>query len=327
MSDQNMSSNDWLLVNEAYIKNQKSRRKKAIVLILILSVFAFAIFLGLKERDQSAYMYGIKFYYDTLNNGSSYKPDFNKIDTKEETEDYLSENGYASYNDMLILLHQLDAKLMEEKYGEGFKVTYEIEKTEAFTKEELEKYTKNSMTTDDSDKAYRLSMKEHFIGPKGEGIERQYMIVSHSKEYDWLYQGERTNEIFKFFNKIKEHYKRLNELSENIGSLSDHEFSDTADQYYAEEVKLLAEEYGEGFQVDHIIKDISPLTEEELKEKNDLYVWEDDEFVKGYKISVIEHFTSSEGKNTDSDTMTALYDKDDDCSFYSERWYNIYKEQ
>jgi hypothetical protein len=96
MSDQNMSSNDWLLVNEAYIKNQKSRRKKAIVLILILSVFAFAIFLGLKERDQSAYMYGIKFYYDTLNNGSSYKPDFNKIDTKEETEDYLSENGYAS---------------------------------------------------------------------------------------------------------------------------------------------------------------------------------------------------------------------------------------
>ena len=327
MSDQNMSGNDWLLVNEAYIKNQKNRRKKALVLILILLVFAFAIFLGFKESDRRAYMCGIEDYYDTLNKGSSYKNDYMKLDIKESTEDYLSKNGYASYNDWLIILQQLDTKIMEEKYGKGFKVTYNIEKTEAFTEKELDEYENNDVVKGEYDKAYRISMKEHFKGPKDEGFEEQYIIAAHKKGKQWLFQDERRIELIKdtkFIKTISAHYKRLNELSEDIRKLSDYDFSEYVMRSCISEINMLTEKYGEGFQVKHTLKSISPMSEEELKRTNKLHSREDDPFIRGYKINIIEHFNSSEGENTNSTTIMVPYKNDNSFHVYSERWDSMY---
>ena len=326
MNENLNEDNSWLKENESYLKNKKRRTKMAAIMIAAALFIGTAVFFFVKNSDERAYMYGIENYYDTLNKGSSYHNEFNAVEIEDDTEDYLSSIGITGYIQWTNILHKLDVRIMEEKYGDGFKVAYRIEKTEPLTEEELDDYRNTIATKADYDRAYRLNMKEHFKGPKGEGFEEQYIIVAHINGNGWRFQQERTVKINKeisFLETIREHYKRLNAISVSTDALDDYNYSEEVNAKYTKESSTLSEEYGDGFQVKHPLKDISPLSRKKLAELAELVGQDEDHFIKGYKVDLVENFTSDKGENTGENTCFVLYTSEDDFAVYGERWLDM----
>ena len=321
-----LNDNSWLLENESYLKNKKRRTKMAAIFIATALFIGTAVFFYVKSSDEREYMYGIEDYYDTLNKGSSYRNEITKQEIKDGTEDYLSSIGITGYTQWMDLLQKLDTRIMEAKYGNGFKVAYRIEKTEPLTEKELDDYRKNIATKAEYDKAYRVTIKEHFKGPKSEGYEKQHIIVSHTSENHWLFQEERLVELnheLDFLNTVWAHYFRLNTYSSAAAEANDYSFLEEDDIDYKREVSKLAKEYGEGFQIEFTLKDISPMTHNELTDLAELVGQDENHFIKGYKVDVIENFSSDKGENTCENTIFVPYEDESDFEVYDERWMDI----
>ncbi|MBQ8966832.1 hypothetical protein [Ruminococcus sp.] len=328
MNENLNADNSWLNENESYLKNKKRRRKMTIIFVAALWLIGIAVFFYLKNNDELAYMYGIDSYYDALNKGSSYCRDMMKQELTDDAAEGLSSKGISGYSQWIDILQQLDARIMEDKYGEGFKVAYRIEKTEPLTEKELDDYRKNIAIKGDYDKAYRLTMKEHFKGPKGEGFEKQNIIVARKNGERWVFQEERQVELgndIRFLYTVDAHYDRINSISADPSSLDSYDFPENTALMYAEETGALAEEFGEGFQVTFSLDSISTMSPEELAYVAEYAGIDEDDFIKGYKAEVVEHFTSDKGENTSKNTMLVPFEDEENFLVYDKRYVDMYE--
>ena len=185
MSDRNTYDIDWRLVNETYIKNQKYRRRKAVIFVLILSFVAFIVFIGYRKSNGYEYDYVIKDYYKCLNAGSEYKDIYGDLDIKDDAKESYKNDGYDNYMDYLYSMQKRDTEEMEEKYGKNFNVTYRVEKTTALTEDELKTLSENSPEKAQYTKGYIVTLKERFIGSKAVGYEENKILVFVNQDNYW----------------------------------------------------------------------------------------------------------------------------------------------
>ncbi|SDA14501.1 hypothetical protein SAMN02910447_00853 [Ruminococcus sp. YE71] len=184
-------NNEWRENNEAFKRN---RRRKVITIAAVVSAAAVLILLIVMyalDADKRAYTAGLDGYYKTLNEGSAEAAKFHDQEVTQGGRAFLDGAGYASVNDWYRAIQRYEIEQLSGKYGEGFTVQYRIISSEKLTEEELEELHSKSVATVGYVRAYRLTVKEHFVGDKDDGYEEQTIIAIKNDEDGWQYDIQR----------------------------------------------------------------------------------------------------------------------------------------
>ena len=184
----------WQETNEAYQKNRRRRIRNIVIiaaaaLTLILLIIAYAL-----DADKRGYTAGIEGYYQTLNEGSAEAAKFHDQEVTQGGQAFLDGEGYTSVNDWYRAIQRYEIEQLGEKYGEGFTVQYRVISSEKLTDDELEELHGQSVASVGYVKAYRLTVKEHFVGSRADGYEEQEIVAIKNEEGGWQYNIQRWTE-------------------------------------------------------------------------------------------------------------------------------------
>lgn len=176
-------------------EKHRLRRLLMPIAVVVCLLIAAGSWYSYHDSDFKGYILVVSDYYQKLNAGSDYGGEYEDQDIKKESKDYLDDRGFSDLTEWYAALQMLDTEIMEEKYGEGFKVSYEIIETEKLSNDELEELASSVAADTSYDKGYKLKVKEHFKGSKSEGDEEQDLTVLHDNRGNWGMLIERWTEL------------------------------------------------------------------------------------------------------------------------------------
>ena len=176
-------------------EKRRPRRLSILFIFILCFLFAAGSVYYYRNEDFRGYIVVVSDYYQKLNAGSSYGGEYEDQDVKEDVKDYLDNRGFSDLTEWYAALQKLDTEIMEDKYGEGFKVSYEILETEKLSDDDLEEMAAGVAADTSYDKGYKLKVREHFKGTKSEGDEEQYLTVLHDNDGNWGMLIERWTEL------------------------------------------------------------------------------------------------------------------------------------
>ncbi len=185
-------NNDWIQNNEAYQKNRHRKIKLSIIAAVSAAVLLLLVVIYVLDTDRRNYTKGIESYYETLNSRSSVS--YSKQETTQGGQAFLDARGYSDPSEWYRAIQQYETEQLSEKYGDDFTVQYRIVSTEKLNDEELEKVRSRTISSDEYLKAYRLTVKEHFVGSRDDGYNEQEIIAIKTDKKHWVYNIQRWSE-------------------------------------------------------------------------------------------------------------------------------------